>query len=247
MTPAVVGEDIVEIKIEGEAYYGMSIEVKKGRIVQNSNQQNNLEQIIFIKKKAYQTIEPKDNTFDLELSPNLDKYQKALKNLSGFSKDFNLIFGQKSENFHQVVNNILLGESDNFSIFEIEDSTFYISHLFTTYLLPLSTAFITSQTLAIDSSSDRKEWLLFPDSCRPRDPSLNCGLDPCTLQTCHIMVNHFLDQLREQGESALVQQFKQNQHGDQAINEIAKTVMNILKVVVGPKDVHPMLMQNVIS
>ena len=33
MTPAVVGEDIVEIKIEGEAYYGMSIEVKKGRIV----------------------------------------------------------------------------------------------------------------------------------------------------------------------------------------------------------------------
>lgn len=34
-TPAVVQEDVVELRVENEGYYGMSIEVKKGRIVNN--------------------------------------------------------------------------------------------------------------------------------------------------------------------------------------------------------------------
>ena len=51
MTPAVLREDVVQLKVENEGFYGLSMEVSKGRIVSSKNQ-SNLEQIIFIKKKA---------------------------------------------------------------------------------------------------------------------------------------------------------------------------------------------------
>ena len=46
------------------------------------------------------------------------------------------------------------------------------------------------------------------------------------------MVTHFLQQLVDQGEANLVQKFKQNPgSSEQAIQEICKTVQNILSVV----------------
>jgi hypothetical protein len=33
MTPAVLREDIVELRVDNEGFYGLSMEVKKGRVV----------------------------------------------------------------------------------------------------------------------------------------------------------------------------------------------------------------------
>ena len=53
MTPAVLREDVVQLRVESEGFYALSMEVNKGKIVSNQTQ-SNLEQIVFIKKRAIQ-------------------------------------------------------------------------------------------------------------------------------------------------------------------------------------------------
>ena len=70
------------------------------------------------------------------------------------------------------------------------------------------------------------------------DPALSASaavLDPHTIQTCHLLVQNFLSQLKQQGETALVQQFikfvTQNQESSEnqhAFAEIHKSLTSIL-------------------
>jgi hypothetical protein len=53
MTPAVLREDVVQLRVESECFYALSMEVSTGRIV-TSQTQSNLEQILFIKKRTVQ-------------------------------------------------------------------------------------------------------------------------------------------------------------------------------------------------
>lgn len=64
------------------------------------------------------------------------------------------------------------------------------------------------------------------------------SLDPHTIQTCHLLVQNFLNQLKQQGETALVQQFikyvTQNQESPEnqhAFSEIHKSLTSILRSV----------------
>ena len=48
-----IREDVVQLRVESEGFYALSMEVNKGKIVSNQTQ-SNLEQIVFIKKRAIQ-------------------------------------------------------------------------------------------------------------------------------------------------------------------------------------------------
>ena len=90
--------------------------------------------------------------------------------------------------------------------------------------------------LTLKLTGDPKEW----DLGQPERQSKE--LDPVQIQTCHFMVTHFLDQLVDQGEAALVQKFKLDPESqEQAIQEIGKTVNSILKVVANDQDLKMLM------
>jgi len=75
---------------------------------------------------------------------------------------------------------------------------------------------------------------LSESNCSPDD----LHLDPYTIQTCHILVQHFLSQLKQQGESTLVQQFvksvvqhQESPQNSNAFTEIHKSLSSTLNCV----------------
>ena len=82
----------------------------------------------------------------------------------------------------------------------MEDSAGYIHSILQSRLSPMLEKEKVALTLKL--TGDPKEWDLGQPERQRKE------LDPVQIQTCHIMVTHFLDQLIEQGEAALVQKFK---------------------------------------
>lgn len=75
-------------------------------------------------------------------------------------------------------------------------------------------------------------------------------LSPFTMQVCFLLCKNFLNQLKQQGEQQLVQQFahwvlleQEQAEANHALGEILKSLCSITRVVIQQNEVLPPLIQ----